>query len=187
VAVDTVDVLTLDDSSDGTLEERLERLEDRAAIRDLIMRYGWLCDQRRWDDLLELYTDDVERELAGTLDERVEGKEALRELLVAPALPRKSSSDPGAPPVDRILELELKHMIATEVVKILPGGDEAVAQVYYTMVVTRGQGEEFQRGVHDGTYEFHFVKRDGRWLFRRQIIASNNATNPLFQAVAEED
>jgi len=64
----------------ATPEERLQALEDRSAIRALIMAYGYLCDARRWDDLLALYTDDIERVLAGSLTERVRGKAALRQL-----------------------------------------------------------------------------------------------------------
>ena len=38
------------------------------------MAYGYLEDARRWDDMLALYTDDIERELAGSLTEIVRGK-----------------------------------------------------------------------------------------------------------------
>ena len=62
-----------------SIDERVQALEDRDEIRGLIMTYGYLCDARRWDDLLALYTDDIERVLAGSLVERVQGKPALRE------------------------------------------------------------------------------------------------------------
>ena len=72
----------------STLEERVQAIEDREAIRQVLIGYGYLCDARRWDELLEHYTDDIERVLGGTLTERVKGKEALRKLYVAPALPQ---------------------------------------------------------------------------------------------------
>lgn len=50
------------------------------------MRYGYLEDARRWDDMLALYTDDIERVLAGSLVERVQGKAALRERLFRPEM-----------------------------------------------------------------------------------------------------
>ena len=70
----------------GAVAERVQVLEDRHAVRDLIMTCGYLRDARRWDDLLDLYTDDIERILAGSLEERVQGKAALRAKLVAPTL-----------------------------------------------------------------------------------------------------
>lgn len=42
------------------------------------------------DDLLALYTDDIERVLAGSLIERVQGKAALREKLIAPTLEHRT-------------------------------------------------------------------------------------------------
>ena len=59
------------------LEARVARAEARQQIRDLIMVYGYLEDARRWDDMLALYTDDIERVLAGSLVETVQGKAAL--------------------------------------------------------------------------------------------------------------
>ncbi len=181
------DLATTEESHPDSLEARISLLEDREAIRDLIRRYAVLCDQRRWDDLLDLYDDDIERQLAGTLDESVRGKEVLRSLLEAPALPRKDPSDPEAPPIDAILELDLKHMLSTELIRISDDGTEASAHVYYTMVVSRGSTRDFERGVHDGHYEFSFAKREDTWLFTRQVVTSNNATNPLFQAKEPQD
>ena len=69
-----------------TVEERVDAIEARRTIHDLVMLYGWLCDARLWDELLDHYTDDFERTLLGTLDEHVKGKEAIRPLYVAPQL-----------------------------------------------------------------------------------------------------
>jgi len=182
-----VDLTTTEESPRESLEARIQLLEDREAIRDLIRRYGLLCDQRRWDDLLELYDDDIERQLAGTLDESVRGKEVLRALLEAPALPRKDPSAPEAPPIDAILELDLKHMLSTELIRISDDGAKASAHVYYTMVVSRGDAADFERGVHDGHYEFTFKKHGDIWRFSRQVVTSNNATNPLFQMKEPEE
>lgn len=82
-----LDVVRRPRPTGGSVEERLQRMEDTQAVHDLVMAYGWLCDSRRWDELLDLYTDDFERVLAGTLEERASGKESLRQLYEAPQLP----------------------------------------------------------------------------------------------------
>ena len=83
--------------------ERLARLEDRAQVYDLVMAYGYLEDGRRWDDMLALYTDDIERELAGSLTEVVRGKVALRDRLVTPVMEAKSGR--GAASRDHVEQL----------------------------------------------------------------------------------
>ncbi|HEX6311229.1 MAG TPA: nuclear transport factor 2 family protein [Acidimicrobiia bacterium] len=163
-----------------TPEERVQALADRQEIRDLIMVYGYLCDARRWDELLELYTDDIERVLAGSLSERVQGKAALRERLTAPTLARASGE--GAPPPPSYLEaLELRHLMASDVVRLSDDGTAATAAVQYQMVATADDERGFRRGAHEGSYVFEFRKVDGRWRFCRQFIVSDNAHNPMFQ------
>lgn len=43
-----------------TLEERIQTLEDRAALTDLVSRLYRLLDEERYDQLATVYTDDVE-------------------------------------------------------------------------------------------------------------------------------
>jgi hypothetical protein len=160
--------------------ERLRALEDKSRIRDLIMEYGYLCDARRWSELLELYTDDIERRLGGTLTEHVRGKQALRAKLEAPTLARRSPQDPAAPDPDALLQLGLRHLMASEIIRLQGDGDEAVACVQYTLVATADEGTP-SRGVHEGSYVFRFRRVDGRWLFCEQRIFSDNARNPMFR------
>jgi hypothetical protein len=163
-----------------TPEARIQALEDREAIRDLIIVYGYLCDARRWDELLDLYTDDIERVLAGSLVEQVKGKAALREKLLAPTLERRSG-DGGPPPPERLAALGLCHLMASDVIRLSDDGTAASAAVHYTMVATVDDDRGFRRGVHDGSYVFEFRKDSGDWKFCRQFIVSDNAHNPLFQ------
>lgn len=161
-------------------EERLQALEDRNAVRALIMEYGYLCDARRWDDLLALYTDDIERVLAGSLTERVQGKAALREKLVAPTLERRSGG--GEPPPPEQLEaLGLRHLMASDVVRLGDDGSTATAAVQYQLVATADDDRGFRRGAHEGSYVFDFRKEAGTWRFCRQYIVSENAHNPMFR------
>ena len=166
-----------------TLEERVTALEDREAIREVLMGYGFLCDRRRWDDLFELYADDIERVLGGTLTERVKGKEALRPLYEAPALPRADEDDAGPPPAEQLNSYELRHLIVSDFVRL---DDEdhrrGWAAASYSMVVSTEAGG-FQRGQHEGGYIFEMRKEDdGRWVVAKMTVFSENARNPLFQA-----
>jgi len=164
-----------------TTEERVQALVDRQQIRDLIMMYGYLCDARRWDELLELYTDDIERVLAGSLTERVQGKAALREKLVAPTLER-ASGEGSAPPPSHLEALALRHLMASDVVRLAADGLTATAAVRYQMVATSDDERGFRRGAHEGSYVFDFRKVDGEWKFCRQFIVSDNAHNPMFRS-----
>lgn len=163
-----------------TLDERIRRLEDHRALHDLVLLYGMLCDARRWDELLDLYTDDFERELLGTLSEKVKGKEALRALYEAPALPRRDTDAAGPPPATQINTYELRHMIHPPVVRIGDDGDHAVVAAVYSLVASRGDGPAFEKGEHEGGYIFGFRREDGHWRFESMIVISENARNPLF-------
>jgi 3-phenylpropionate/cinnamic acid dioxygenase small subunit len=168
------------------LEAKVQLLEDKAAIRDLIMRYGFLCDARRWDDLLELYVDDIERVLGGTLDERVRGKAELKKLLEAPVLPRRPSDGQSR---TRMVTgagatWSARHLMSSDVIRVSDGGTEASASVQYTLVVTSVEGDQFDGGSHEGAYIFSFRKVDEIWKFSKQIVIANTAFNPMFSQAA---
>ena len=162
-----------------TLEERVALIEDHRALTDLVMLYGWLCDARLWDELLEHYTDDFERTLLGTLDEKVKGKEKLRELYVSPALPRKGDGA-GPPPASQIRSYELRHLIHPPVIRVADDGEHATVAAVYSLVVSSGEVPDFKRGEHEGGYIFGFRVDDGRWRFESMVVISENARNPLF-------
>jgi len=163
-----------------TLEERVTAAEDRAVIRDLIMAYGYLEDARRWDDMLAMYTDDVERVLAGSLVETVRGRDALRERLYAPVMVTKAGDAPP-PSQEHLDRLGLRHLMTTDVIRLSDDGLGAIAVVQYMMVATRDDADGFRRGSHEGCYVFEFRKEGGEWRFCRQLIITDNAHNPMFR------
>jgi hypothetical protein len=162
------------------IEDRLTAAEDREAIRDLIMRYGYLEDARRWDDMLALYTDDIERVLAGSLVEMIRGKAALRERLVAPVMAARSGVAAASP--KQVEQLRLRHLMMGEVIRLAADGTTATAAVQYVLVATRDADDGFRRGAHEGSYVFHLRKENGAWKFCRQLIITDNAHNPMFRA-----
>ena len=166
-------------STDPQLTE-LTRLEDRAQIYDLVMAYGYLEDARQWDGMLALYTDDIERELAGSLTEVVRGKAELRDRLVTPVMEAKSGR--VAASREQVEQLGLRHLIFSVAVEVAADGTTARASAQYILVATRDGAAGFERGSHEGSYEFEFRKVDGVWKFSRQLIVTNNAHNPMFAA-----
>ena len=177
-----LDVVRTPERARTSLEERVELIETRRAITDLVMLYGWLCDARRWDELLDHYTDDFERTLLGTLSEKVKGKEKLRELYLRPVLPRKGDGA-GPPPAEQINTYELRHLIHPPVVRVSDDGGHARVAAVYSLVATSGDGPAFKRGEHEGGYLFGLRREaDGRWRFESMVVISENARNPLFSA-----
>jgi hypothetical protein len=175
-----LDVVRTPERPGDTLEERVALLEDHRRLVDLVMLYGWLCDARRWDELLEHYTDDFERTLLGTLQEHVKGKEALRELYLRPALPRQGDRS-GPPPAEQINTYELRHLIHPPVVRIADDRATAVVAAVYSLVATSGDGPDLRRGEHEGGYIFGMRREpEHGWRFASMVVISENARNPLF-------
>jgi ketosteroid isomerase-like protein len=176
-----IDIVQKPEPPRATLEERVQAIEDREAIRQVLMAYGYLCDARRWDELLEHYTDDIVRVLGGTLAERVEGKEELRKLYVAPALPHAGEGE--APPSDRINTYELRHLIVGDFVRLDESGTRGWAVASYSLVASTEQPDGFRRGQHEGGYIFEMRKCDDAcWRVAHMTVFSENARNPLFQS-----
>jgi hypothetical protein len=176
-----LDVVRTHERPRETLEERVQLIEDHRQLHDLVLAYGWLCDARRWDELLDLYTDDFERFLVGTLEEHLVGKEVLRERYIAPVLPRKGGEG-GPPPATLVNTYEIRHMIHPPVVRVSDDSSEATVAAVYSIVATTGDGAELRRGEHEGGYIFGFRKvPDVGWRFCRMVVISENARNPLFQ------
>jgi hypothetical protein len=183
-----IEILSRTERPRTSVEERLQLLEDKETIRDLISQYGFLCDAGRWDQLLELYADDIERVLAGTLDERVKGKDKLLQLYKSPVLPMKSD---GAEPKarveakrDRPGEFAARHLISHDSIRVSDDDTEAWAAVQYSLVLTFTDGQTFDRGAHEGAYVFTFGKIDGAWKFTKMVVIANSAFNPMNKTLA---
>jgi hypothetical protein len=180
-----VEILQRPEQPREGLEARVQLLEDRERIRDIIMQYGYYCDAQRYDELFALYVDDVERELSGTLVEKVRGKAALGQLMRSPVLAWKSGSG-GPPPPEVIRSYEGRHLITGEVIRVSDDGSEAWATAQYSLVKVSGEDPtQVRRGQHEGSYVFSFRKIAGDWKFTRLWVITNNAHNPLYQRSSE--
>jgi hypothetical protein len=163
-----------------TLEERVQLLEDKDQIRDVIMKYAFLCDTRRHDELYELYLDDVERELAGTLTEVVRGKQEVRTRHNNPKLERKDGLS-GHLPDTGIRDIVPRHLMCPSIVKVSDDGKESWASLYYSLVGTRQHNGTFERGVHEGGYLFHLRKVGDDWKVQKFTVFTEHAFNPIFR------
>jgi len=165
-----------------TIEEKVQLLEDKRRIEELIAEYGFACDNQGWDILDEIYDDDIEREIGGTLAEKVKGKHRLIELHRSPVLPRAAGIDTVKADVNRFRNREIRHLISTKVIRVSDDNQTAWAFAYYQMAVVGQDDAGWQRGEHEGTYIFTFSRKSGTWKFTRHLVWSNNAVNPMFAA-----
>jgi ketosteroid isomerase-like protein len=139
-------------SSAGTAssEQRLERLDATAQIRQLAVRYAAAMRVRDGEALARLYVDDV-RVGGGAVAERgavvAVGREALRDAYFGAALERLSISvlHPGT----HVVELDRERP------------DRARGSVY-TVAQIR-DGDRWMRQAI--CYFDRYAKRDGEWLF----------------------
>ncbi len=168
-----------------TTEDQVQLLADKQRIEEMIFEYGVACDSQGWDTLQEIYAEDIERIMTGTLSETVRGREELIELHRNPVLPRA----PGVKTVNvglaRFRNRELRHLISTKVIRLADDNRKAWALAYYQMAVVGQDDDGWHRGVHEGTYVFSFSKSTGAWQFTQHLIWTNNAVNPMFGAPAK--
>ena len=123
--------------------------DDRSAIAEILARYCHAIDQRRWDDLAGLFTDDCRLDFGAVMGV-FEGHEGLRRF---------------AATLDAT-DLFMRHYTTNLVVR----GAGAVAHAEsYVLAVTGPAGA---RSVTTGRYDDDLVKVDGRWHIqsRRAVI-----------------
>jgi hypothetical protein len=132
----------------------------------VITQYSYFTDEKRWDELFELFTDDAVRVLCGSVNAVTEGKATLRA-----SLDTSKNNDPEA---DRT-----KHFYSNTTVRIAPGGTEAWLATYFRVLIVRERDGDFQTGSHHGGCVFTVVKSEGRWRISHQLNITYVRHNPL--------
>ena len=179
---DRFQIINMPERRPADLEDRVARVEAKEAIFDVMMQYGHYCDVRDWDTLMKLYTDDIERVLTGTLDERVQGKAKLLELYINPVLPTKDGVALGAAaPPATAQETTIRHMFAAPVIRLADDGKEAWLTSYFSLVRSVDSDSGFERHVHEGTYIFTFVKQGEDWKIKKMVVSSEIGHDPGFR------
>lgn len=121
-------------------------MDDVNAVRDTLARYCQLCDDGRFEEWGELYTEDARFEV---MDRTYEGREQIKGFIRA-----------GQPP-----ELRGKHVAVNSVIET--DGDEALGLTDYIFVGRSGDGFGI---VSAGRYHDRLVRRGDRWLFAERRI-----------------
>jgi hypothetical protein len=148
--------------------------DDIVALDQLQNKYVTLLDARRFDELLDLFVDDVVVDISGVTGEVWRGKADAYANYVSHANPQGSA-----------------HLTMNGVVDV--DGDTATGTRY--LLSARWSLDPGADGVLFGTlgtYKFSFVKIDGTWLINRIVIRSvfgergNVFVNPVNVGVPEE-
>lgn len=139
-----------------SVEERLRRMEDVEAIRNLLVAYGRNFDKRDFAAYANLFAKDGVWVGGTGAAQSYQGPDAIRAM-----------GEKGYPPSVFPGAYHLMSNFAIE----LTGPDTAQAWSRWTFVVN---------GVHNepvifrgGFYEDAFVREDGRWKFKRRVVATD--------------
>jgi hypothetical protein len=148
-----------------TVEARLQRLEDREAIRTLLMNYGRFLDQRNLVAFSQLFSS-KDGEWIGGLG-RAKGSQAILKLMEDSI--GKDAKGKGAPNY---------HLFSNEMIRV--DGDRAEASTKW-MFVVQGEAGRPQPFLL-GHYEDVMIRENGQWKFlRRTVYGDIPADDPLEQ------
>ena len=149
VAIAVTGNIQAQDSS--ALADRIDALEAREEIRELIFEYGRTLDRRDFVAFSNLFA-----EATGTWDGGMgvaTGRDAIFELM-------DSTIGHAPEPVE-----PRSHHVMTNI-RIEVDGDEATATTKWIFVVPSASGEP--RWQFLGHYDDEFVRQDGKWYFLRR-------------------
>jgi hypothetical protein len=141
------------------LEKRLQRLEDREEIRQLLINYGRYLDQGDFAAFSKLFSENDGEWIGGM--GKAKGPQAIRKLMeesIGIMAARKNASF---------------HLFADETIHL--AGDRATATTKWIFVVQ----EEANRPqpVLMGHYEDDLVRENGSWRFQRRVVHSDIPTD----------
>jgi hypothetical protein len=138
----------------AALEARLKVLEDREAIRALLVSYASTLDNRDWAGFELLWAKDAE--FTGGGGNSAKGPAAIRDLL------RGLLGKNGAPVPGRDF-----HLVMNQTVDV--NGDTATGYSRGTWVSTSPENNRLQVSIIASYYD-QFVRDGGRWKFKRHQI-----------------
>ncbi len=144
------------------LESRVQKLEDREEIRQLLMDYGRFLDQRDFRAFSELFAKTVGEWIGGM--GQAKGSQAIRELMEST--------------IGKDMSLTRScHLFTNETIHI--NGDRATAVTKWIFVVP-GESNRPQP-VFLGHYEDSMIRENGRWKFLRRVVRADIPTDNQIQ------
>jgi hypothetical protein len=135
-----------------TAELRLQQLEDRESIRQLLMEYGRTLDRRDFAAFSKLFAE-KDGEWIGGMG-KAKGPDAIRKLM---------ETTIGT---DASLKNANLHIFTNEIINL--DGDRAKATTKWIFVIT-GEANRPQP-VYLGHYEDDLVLENGNWKFLKRVV-----------------
>jgi len=135
---------------------RLQRLEDRAQILELLNAYGATLDRHDFAAFGQLFTEDAE--YAGGPGAPVRGRVAIQA-----QMEQVITSNPSHLPAPN------HHLVFNPSIRL--EGDHAAAHSFVAYSAPDAAGKTTQM-MFFTAYEDQLVRRDGHWLFQRRAAGS---------------
>jgi hypothetical protein len=131
----------------------LDELLAREAVRDLVARYNANADTGRFEQVVELFTEDAVIELP---DERIEGRAAIEAMFRGVQSTVLAATPAGRPPY-------LRHFTATQQIDV-EGAERATSRCYFLVLMPAGLD-------HWGRYVDELARVDGVWKIARRRVS----------------
>ncbi len=138
----------------GSLQERLQRIEDEQAVRDLLAQYAFSYDSGDVDGVMALFTDDA---LLVNARGTFSGRQAIDDNYRWVNAQRRAGF----------------HFTANSIVRVEAGGRQAWLTAYFQSWAVDLTAE---RRALLGTYAMRLVKPDGSWKIAGCRITSDIST-----------
>ncbi len=149
-----------------TLESRLQDLEDREEIRQLLKDYGRFLDQRDFASFSRLFAEKDGEWIGGMGKAR--GPQAIQKLMEA-SIGKNTEG----------ISMPNFHLFSNEIIHV--NGNQADATTKWIFVV---QGEKSSpQMMFLGHYEDLLVRENGRWRFLKRVV---HADIPSDQAISKK-
>ncbi len=166
-----MEVMSLPEKAPTSLEARVERLEAKESIRNLIMEYSFHCDSKKYDQLVDRFcTKDVTMVRGDTLQGRFEGAEEVKAAWRGGAVRRRDGKLYKGTPTKLVSGIRGRHMMYPSMIRISDDGKQAWGAWYFSGVRSTFSDDGMARGIHDGTDLFTFVKEGDEWKIRKMVI-----------------
>lgn len=137
-------------SSDATLQERVQRMEDTEAIRVLLIRYGRALDSQNIEAYSKLFAEDGVWE--GTMGSE-KGQKAIQKMV-----------EDGIAKMPPGLFDNSNHIMSSMEIEV--NGDTATAFSRWTWVIAGPDGKP--RTERAGHYKDVLVREKGQWKFKHR-------------------
>ncbi len=138
----------------ATISERLQRLEDREEIRELLMNYGKFLDQRDFASFSGLFAE-KDGEWIGGLG-KAKSRDSIRKLMESTI----GSGSAGGPNC---------HVFTNEMIQV--DGSRAKALTKWIFMIQNSSKQP--QPYYVGHYDDMFIKENGRWKFLKRTVYSD--------------